>query len=216
MSYLLKALEKAEQERQQQSLNDQSPQTVVVQQSSLPNVFIFVAIGVFALVAYSVFKPLDPVSVSEDTPEVETNTQPLAVVSPETKFKQAVVSESFARTDTKTNQANNSNKVAVEKSVSADVATDQSAKVFSESSPLDLVELDAVTLNALPTIRFQSHIYSSAADYRTVMINDRTLKEGMPISATVRLKEITPTGVVIHVNDQLVALPKGQDWIVPQ
>lgn len=235
MSYLLKALEKAEQERQQQPIQEQTTQTVVVQQSSLPKVFIFVALGVFGLVAYTVLKPSVPVAghneIVDEMVEEELNAQSLASVSTQVKTNKApetqvadvapvTVVEPAAKTDANSNQTETKdfNKVAAEES---SVAVPESAPAISpepsvEPAPLDLVELDSATLNALPTIRFQSHIYSSAADYRTVMINDRTLKEGMPISAKVRLKEITPTGVVIRVNEQLVALPKGQDWIAPQ
>lgn len=231
MSYLLKALEKAEQERQQQPMQEQTTQTVVVQQSSLPKVFIFVALGVFGLVAYTVLKPSVPVTAHnelvDEMLEEELNTQSLASVSAQVKPNKApetqgadvapvTVVEPAAKTDTNSNQTEtkDSNKQAVDES--SVVAPAILPEPSVEPAPLDLVELDSATLNALPTIRFQSHIYSSAADYRTVMINDRTLKEGMPISAKVRLKEITPTGVVIRVNEQLVALPKGQDWIAPQ
>jgi len=227
MSYLLKALEKAEQERQQQPAQEQAPQAVVVQQSSLPKVFIFVALGVFGLVAYSVLKPVAPVSVSEELVDEELNAQSLAAVKSKqpneaqvTDVASTPVLEQIVKTDTKPNptEIKDSNKVAVEESstVVSEVVPKPTPELLVEPVPLDLVELDSATLNALPTIRFQSHIYSSAADYRTVMINDRTIKEGMPISAKVRLKEITPTGVVISINDQLVALPKGQDWIAPQ
>lgn len=239
MSYLLKALEKAEQERQQQPIQEQATQTVVVQQSSLPKVFIFVALGVFGLVAYTVLKPSAPVTAHnelvDEMVEEELNAQSLASVSaqvkpnkvPETQAADVApvtVVEPATKADTKSNQTEtkDSNKVAVGESsvvapaISPEPSVEASLEPSVEPAPLDLVELDSATLNALPTIRFQSHIYSSAADYRTVMINDRTLKEGMPISAKVRLKEITPTGVVIRVNEQLVALPKGQDWIAPQ
>lgn len=235
MSYLLKALEKAEQERQQQPIQEQAIQTVVVQQSSLPKVFIFVALGVFGLVAYTVLKPSAPVTAHnelvDEMLEEELNAQSLASVSAQVKPNKApetqsadvapvTVVEPVTKTDTNSNQTetNGSNKLVVEESsvVALDSASAFSPEPSVEPAPLDLVELDTATLNALPTIKFQSHIYSSAADYRTVMINDRTLKEGMPISAKVRLKEITPTGVVIRVNEQLVALPKGQDWIAPQ
>jgi len=227
MSYLLKALEKAEQERQQQPAQEQAPQAVVVQQSSLPKVFIFVALGVFGLVAYSVLKPVAPVSVSEELVDEELNAQSLAAVKSKqpneaqvTDVASTPVLEQIVKTDTKPNptEIKDSNNVAVEEgsTVVPEVMPKPTPELLVEPAPLDLVELDSATLNALPTIRFQSHIYSSAADYRTVMINDRTIKEGMPISAKVRLKEITPTGVVISINDQLVALPKGQDWIAPQ
>lgn len=243
MSYLLKALEKAEQERQQQPMQEQAPQTVVVQQSSLPKVFIFVALGMFGLVAYTVLKPSVPVTAHnelvDEIAEEELNTQSLASVSAQVKPNKApetqaadvapvTVIEPAAKTDTNSDQTETkgSNKLAVEEgsvvaadsvpAISPEPSPEPSVESSVEPAPLDLVELDTATLNALPTIRFQSHIYSSAADYRTVMINDRTLKEGMPISAKVRLKEITSTGVVIRVNEQLVALPKGQDWIAPQ
>lgn len=235
MSYLLKALEKAEQERQQQPIQEQATQTVVVQQSSLPKVFIFVALGVFALVAYTVLKPSVPVAghneIVDEMVEEKLNAQSLASVSAQVKPNKApetqiadvapvTVVEPTAKTDANSNQTEtkDSNNVAVGESsmVAPAISPEPSVEPSVVPAPLDLVELDTATLNALPTIRFQSHIYSSAADYRTVMINDRTLKEGMPISAKVRLKEITPTGVVIRVNEQLVALPKGQDWIAPQ
>lgn len=253
MSYLLKALEKAEQERQQTPVDQQQPPAVVVQQATLPKAFIVIAVCFLLIIGYGVLKPDSPIQdtheVASDavtTPAMKTLNPTAMQNSPSGQTPLMAESTPVNSNKTVSNQTDNLEKPmadgfgtgsgtdtgsSIEKASAKGVAVNSQAKpqtiaqskpqtdsvaAAELSRPLDLVELDMDTLNALPTIRFQSHIYSSAKEFRTVMINDRTLKEGMPLSSRVRLKEITPSGVIISVNQQLVALPKGQDWIAPQ
>lgn len=222
MSYLLKALEKAEQERQQQQNEPKPEQAVVVQQASLPKVFIVLALAIVALVAYSILTP----SKSADSNGAFSE-ESLADTQVETSDAKSNVfvdieNESVSKTDNgqrdaKSIRSQQSDQAQQVNEIAPAVPVVNSEKIQpAKNKPLDLVELDGATLSALPSIRFQSHIYSSAAEFRSVMINDRTIKEGMPIAANVRLTEITPDGIVITVNQQPVSLPKGQDWIAPQ
>ena len=76
-----------------------------------------------------------------------------------------------------------------------------------------LGELPKDVLDIIPTISLESHIYSSAAQYRSVVINERTFNEGMYISNQVVLQEITSTGIVINVAGRQIALAKGVSWV---
>ncbi|WP_116475446.1 general secretion pathway protein GspB [Zobellella maritima] len=63
---------------------------------------------------------------------------------------------------------------------------------------IDLRQLPSALQSRLPTLSLSVHIYSDNAEHRMVKINDRMLREGQNISPTLRLKSITPLGVILN------------------
>lgn len=65
----------------------------------------------------------------------------------------------------------------------------------------DWRELPAGTRARLPDITLSVHIYSDEAADRMVNINGQMLREGQQISAGLRLKRITPQGIILSLGD---------------
>jgi general secretion pathway protein B len=64
----------------------------------------------------------------------------------------------------------------------------------------------------LANLTISTHVYANDRAMRAVTINGRRRVEGDTISAGVRLKEITETGVILDVNGRNVPLEVLQDW----
>jgi len=62
---------------------------------------------------------------------------------------------------------------------------------------VELWELPDPVQQAIPSLTFSFHVYSSNADRRTIIINKRRVKEGAVISAGLTLVEITEQGVIL-------------------
>ena len=76
-----------------------------------------------------------------------------------------------------------------------------------------LEQLSKEVLQLIPSLQLESHIYSSAEEFRSVVINGRSFKQGQFVSIDVVLEQITEDGIVINVASQLIALPKGISWV---
>ncbi len=215
MSYLLKALQKAEAERKAQLDSAVAPTQSDVTSVALPKSLLVVALLILVLVVYSVFKPNADTEVLAD----------VVTGGGESRQANRELDNGLidaVRSDSEPNDSGPSNSEANAKShAQMHIANDaELEKTINELpaqmlEPVELMALTAQQLAQLPSIRFQSHIFSSAAAYRSVVINDRTLNEGSLLAANIKVQEITPQGVVLDVHGTLVKLPKGQDWIAP-
>ncbi|GAA6133286.1 hypothetical protein NBRC116188_00750 [Oceaniserpentilla sp. 4NH20-0058] len=186
MSYLLKALAKAEQERQQQKQGDQLSTQVLMVESKLPKSLLVV---VFLLVAATIWQLIPKSEPTFEEPSL-TQTEPHPI------SKHQVSSNPVLNDD--------SNK-PLDKPIQPEAVK---AK--------DLYELSTEELARIPSLELASHIYSSAPSFRSVVINGQTYEEGMLIKSGVILDEIIPSGIVINVQGQKVELPKGISWIASQ
>ncbi|MFT5594823.1 MAG: general secretion pathway protein B [Oceanicoccus sp.] len=193
MSYLLKALQKAEQERQHNVQVEPGESVVLVQKSSLPKSLIVIVVLILLMTLWQVWpakveNSLDDslVDVSHE-PNVSRTIAPVKADAVDTL--DVVDEEKLVVTETK-------NVIAVK--------------------PKDLSELTSQELAMIPSLNLASHIYSSAADFRSVVINDQTYKEGALIRAGLILEEINQSGIVINIHGQRVELPKGISWVASQ
>ena len=193
MSYLLKALQKAEQERQHNVQAEPGESVVLVQKSSLPKSLIVIVVLILLMTLWQVWpakveNSLDDslVDVSHE-PNVSRTIAPVKADAVDTL--DVVDEEKLVVTETK-------NVIAVK--------------------PKDLSELTSQELAMIPSLNLASHIYSSAADFRSVVINDQTYKEGALIRAGLILEEINQSGIVINIHGQRVELPKGISWVASQ
>ncbi|NVK38640.1 MAG: general secretion pathway protein GspB [Gammaproteobacteria bacterium] len=198
MSYLLKALKKAEEERKQ-NVNEATT-TPVAQNAtaSLPKSVLWVAFLLVALTVWQMFfasndgkrnELIDeseaPMSVSQvgqrnlplsELAEVESNQHHVAGVTPQ------------------------------------EISEEHTIELPAKS----LSELSASELSRIPSLNLASHIYSSAAEYRSVVINGQTYQEGDLIRPGLILQEISQNGVIIDLQGLKVSLPKGISWIASQ
>ena len=67
----------------------------------------------------------------------------------------------------------------------------------------------------IPDLRFNSHIYSSMASARRVMINSILLREGDRFSG-MQLLEITPEGIVLSLDGLPFTVDASMDWSAPR
>lgn len=71
--------------------------------------------------------------------------------------------------------------------------------------PLDL-------LRSIPQLMINSHIYSPVADKRSVVINNRNYQEGDWIAEGVTLKEITADGLLLDVGGWPLHVGRSKGW----
>ena len=91
---------------------------------------------------------------------------------------------------------------------------------FTPAEPTTVPDPESVVVDSTSTTKamefadltFSSHIYADDPTMRAVTVNGRRLLEGDTISAGVRLKQITETGVILDVNGRTVPLEVLQDW----
>jgi hypothetical protein len=90
---------------------------------------------------------------------------------------------------------------------------ESSAAIEVSSQPRQLAELSKAELNTIPSLSLESHLYSSVAEYSSVVINGQAYSEGSYLSSDVVIKKINANGIIILVGANLVELPKGITWV---
>lgn len=185
MSYLLKALQKAEEERQQQNTEIKASNQVINVQSKLPMSMIVIMLMILALTIWQVWPKTQGNQKDDEAPElVQAN---ITATGKQTKAPQIEQPIIVAKSELK-----------------------------STPEIKDLTQLSASELARIPSLELASHIYSSAPQFRSVVINGQTYQEGQLIKQGVILKEINQSGIVINVQNQFISLPKGISWIASQ
>jgi len=204
MSYLLKALEKAEQERQQNLHPQDAVAKPVAVSAHLPKSIVFIVLILLVLTLWQVWPSHKAVEQDE-----------YGSVSTEPKQNSAHVL--VARSNNLTaERAESTSRIEASNDLSSVPITPIKDRAVIEKPPKDLSELTAQELAQIPSLNLASHIYSSAAEYRSVVINDQTYKEGDLIRAGLKLEEINQSGIVINIHGQKVSLPKGISWVASQ
>lgn len=64
-----------------------------------------------------------------------------------------------------------------------------------------LDELPAHIRQQIPDMAFSSHMFSSMAKFRSVVINGNRVKEGQMVGDNIQVREITETGVILSVGE---------------
>ncbi len=81
------------------------------------------------------------------------------------------------------------------------------------TAPLQqLWELPEGVRRGLPPMTYSFHVYASDPQRRTIIINNRTLREGQQVSDGVLLEEITPDGVILATGGYRVQIPVLGEW----
>ena len=196
MSYLLKALQKAEQERQQKIHVEHDEPVMVQQKSSLPIGLVLLVVLLLVVTLWQVW-PSTPDLGSDDFAEESFST----------------LSEKIMLKD----PANVEKKVLpLPQLENLEAGETESQPAIALAKAKDLSQLTTQELAQIPSLNLASHIYSSAPQFRSVVINDQTYKEGALIRAGLILEEINQSGIVINIHGQRVELPKGISWVASQ
>jgi hypothetical protein len=80
------------------------------------------------------------------------------------------------------------------------------------SKVLSIEQAEESLLDRIPNISITSHIYSSQAKRRSIVVNDERLVEGDFVAAKVQVKEITHQGMILNVNGSLLAVSRSRGW----
>ena len=73
-------------------------------------------------------------------------------------------------------------------------------------------ELDSATLQQIPALRFDAHVYATSATQRWVKVNGKTLQEGQWVTADIRIREITQQYVLLELGNQLFSIAALSEW----
>lgn len=76
-----------------------------------------------------------------------------------------------------------------------------------------LQELPADILGQIPDMSFSSHMYSSSARFRSIIINGRRLKEGQFLDGDIQVVEITEKGVVLSFDGTIFEVDVLGQWV---
>ena len=88
------------------------------------------------------------------------------------------------------------------------------AAVIEESTVevIDIEQADQAQLIKIPSLIITSHIYSSQANRRSIVINNERLVEGDYVANQVQIKEITHQGMILNVDGLLFAVSRSRGW----
>lgn len=118
--------------------------------------------------------------------------------------------ESTAELDTVPDTLKNAFAQAVnDTETTADYEVTQGSRHSSRVQPVELLPDGLQSM--LPSIKYQAHIYSSAADKRWIKLNGRELYEGESIGA-LKVLEIAPDQSVLDFDGYEFSLKALQDW----
>jgi general secretion pathway protein B len=76
-------------------------------------------------------------------------------------------------------------------------AQNQTAQLPATQRIEEVNELPDDVRNNLPAMTFSFHVYSENPQQRTIIINNRRMREGDEVSAGLQLQQITDDGVVL-------------------
>lgn len=87
------------------------------------------------------------------------------------------------------------------------------ATVAAETLRIEEVdELPEDVRNNLPAMTFSFHVFSSTPQQRTIIINNRRLREGEEVSAGLTLQQITEDGVVLLFEQHRIHISVLSGW----
>lgn len=200
MSYLLKALEKAELERKQNNVSPDITTSTVVVSKGLPTPVIAILLAAALLLFWKLIPEAESTSGVEHTVLVEAQKTGRSALKPESEASRAVIANELIQPEV-------AGTALQQELAGSEVVTPPQNEVKQ------LEQLSKAVLEIIPSLQLESHIYSSAESYRSVVINGRSFKQGQFITQDVILEKITEDGIVIEVASQLIALPKGISWV---
>ncbi len=218
MSFILDALKKSENERQQQATTEFATIPSAASAPAAPR-WIWVLIGLLviniAIVAVAMLRP--------DARPTATVTQ-AAVEAPLTRAPAA------ASTAAESSFAERISTANVERPAAGSATTPEPVRATPEPAPQSVDRLEAgpqpmvdegsslalPTLNdirlndsvALPDLHLDIHVYSAAVPERFVFINMQKHQEGSVLDSGPRVAEITPDGVILDYRGTRFVLPR--------
>jgi len=238
MSYILDALKKSDQERKRGDVpNLQTVHIPINAEPQTPFIlygFIFLLLIALAFVIGLVVSLSDGEVVQKvegDSIETHKSTEPVKQFSlPKHKNKIESVVEVQIERAAKPVQTPQSTEKEIKKvlkkkvePMKASVSTEKQAHSVTEEESLAvkianmndipyLHEMPDYRQQSVPDMSFAGHVYSSKPSSRSVIINGEAMSEGDVIVQGLNVVEITPSGVVFSLHDELFRMDILQDW----
>ena len=222
MSYILDALKKSDQERQQGDVPDLQTVHVPVSVESVPVRWPYIVIGALLLslaFVLGMLRPWDSDSVESSVEQAsESHKEELKIDAPvannsvakENKATRSVV-EAVPETRPEKIVAPIKEKIAKPVVVEQKTVV-KSSSYDTASSVQHLQDMPEMVQQAIPEMVFAGHVYSSDAAQRSVIINDHYMNEGDVVIVGLKVERITPKGVIFDYNGQLFRTDILQDW----
>lgn len=99
------------------------------------------------------------------------------------------------------------------------INTDLKVEVNENSVPLlpenKLIAIEQAPnhiLASIPTLRISSHIYSTQADRRSIVVNGQRMIEGDFVAPNIQILEITHQGMVVSAEDLALEVSRSRGW----
>ena len=211
MSYILAALKKSELEREQletaassekASMPTDSVSTTHLASAASVNLasrslvisYALAVIALSSLFAYLLVKPEAELQASPQPTELLVAIEaPTAVKVEEMKIEEVKVTKAEAQVDTI-------------------IEVEAKAEIEPKAEVIGIEQASDSLLDQMPNLEITSHIYSSQATRRSIVVNGERLAEGDFVAGQIQVKEITHQGMVLKVKDSLLAVNRSRGW----
>ncbi len=226
MSLILEALKKSEQQRQRekapslQSIHQAA--NVVSRPSKQPwwLLVVFIVICNFAFFSYWFWRQQNPVVPPVQSPAAtqSLSTQAASTSQPPATAPASATAQTSASSVVATNPQQGSGSIQTQNpapeftQISPRGTVPQSAPVESAPRIHEIHELPESVRNNLPAMTFSFHVYSENPEQRTIIINDRRVREGEEVTPGLRLQSITQDGVILLFEQHRVHISVLSDW----
>ncbi|MFT3931243.1 MAG: general secretion pathway protein GspB [Spongiibacteraceae bacterium] len=210
MSLILEALKKSEQQRQREkapSLQSIHQPTHIVSKPARPSWWLLAVVVVsanIAILGYWFWRQQNTVlPTAQPAPAVST-AQPPSVEN--------AAQSSVAAQNANAQAAPSENTQPEFTQISPRGGVVQSVPIDSAQRVEEIGELPDNVRNNLPAMTFSFHVYSDNPEQRTIIINDRRVREGEEISAGLTLQAITQDGVILCFQQHRIHISVLSDW----
>lgn len=208
MSLILEALKKSEQQRQREkapSLQSIHQPVAAPARSSARSWWlfaVFIAIGNLAFWGYWFWRqPQAPAP----TAQAVSRTLPEAIASQQPSVNSAQPADT-ARAGQSSEQQPEFTQISPRGTQAQPLPTETAQRVE------EISELPENVRNSLPAMTFSFHVYSESPEQRTIIINDRRVREGDQISAGLILQSITSDGVILLFEQHRIHISVLSEW----
>jgi general secretion pathway protein B len=209
MSYILAALKKSEQERDRleggnsfPSDNSMPSDASIISNEDDAKSNSAVLIGILSLVLLILLFAFLWLKSTDDRLSEKVNIEP-EVVEKNTS-RPSVVPIAVKEVSVK--------KVAVAEGLVLEPKVEIEPKIEAEVEVIGIEQGNPAQLSKVPSISVTSHIYSSQATRRSIVVNDQRLIEGDFVANQVQIKEITSQGMILEVDGLLFAVNRSRGW----
>lgn len=219
MSFILEALKKSEQERRRERVPDlrtlHQPLTTMPRRSRWRWAAPLLIATNLALIGAAIWWWLPWSQSMTDTPE-----SPRSVARSESVEQGLQLAERHAAAGVGTGNATapaapapGVGGLAEQAPLGQDGPGTSAASTVATPLPVQpYAELAPAVRERLPAMTFSFHVYSANPDRRSIIINDRRLREGEPVGNGVALLEITQEGVILGMDQHRIYLPVLEQW----